>query len=44
MRFTLLFSLAVCITNIILAQDHTENVAGPFETPQEVTEECLLCH
>ncbi len=26
------------------AQDHTENISGPFTTPQEVTEECLLCH
>ena len=37
MRLTFLFILAVSITNIIFAQDHTENVAGPFETPQEVT-------
>jgi octaheme c-type cytochrome (tetrathionate reductase family) len=28
----------------VLAQDHTENVSGPFENPQEVTEECLMCH
>ena len=26
------------------AQDHTENVSGPFENSQQVTEECLLCH
>lgn len=26
------------------AQDHTENVSGPFTTPQQVTEECLMCH
>jgi len=26
------------------AQDHTENFSGPFETVQQVTEECLLCH
>ena len=44
MRFTLIFILAVCLTNIVLAQDHAENVEGPFETPQEVTEECLMCH
>jgi len=28
----------------LLAQDHAENVSGPFETVQEVTEECLMCH
>ena len=44
MRFILLLILAVIITDSILAQDHTENVSGPFETPQEVTEECLMCH
>ncbi|OGU64578.1 MAG: hypothetical protein A2W30_04230 [Ignavibacteria bacterium RBG_16_36_9] len=27
-----------------LAQDHSENVAGPFETIQQVTEVCLMCH
>jgi len=28
----------------LLAQDHEENVSGPFENVQEVTEECLMCH
>ena len=27
-----------------LAQDHTENLSGPFENVQQVTEECLMCH
>jgi octaheme c-type cytochrome (tetrathionate reductase family) len=25
-------------------QDHSEMIEGPFETPQEVTETCLMCH
>jgi octaheme c-type cytochrome (tetrathionate reductase family) len=28
----------------VFAQDHTENVSGPFENSKEVTEECLMCH
>jgi octaheme c-type cytochrome (tetrathionate reductase family) len=27
-----------------LAQDHSDFVSGPFETVQQVTEECLMCH
>lgn len=27
-----------------LAQDHSELVSGPFETVQQVIEECLMCH
>jgi hypothetical protein len=27
-----------------LAQDHSDFVSGPFETSQQVTEECLMCH
>ncbi|MCF8242793.1 MAG: tetrathionate reductase family octaheme c-type cytochrome [Melioribacteraceae bacterium] len=30
--------------NFIIAQDHSELIEGPFETPQEVTETCLMCH
>ncbi len=26
------------------AEDHREFIEGPFETPQEVTETCLVCH
>jgi len=25
-------------------QDHTEFIEGPFQSPQEVTETCLMCH
>jgi octaheme c-type cytochrome (tetrathionate reductase family) len=39
--FLLVLSYPLVLT---FAQDHTENVSGPFETVQEVTEECLLCH
>jgi len=26
------------------AEDHKEHIEGPFSTPQEVTETCLMCH
>lgn len=26
------------------AEDHTDYIAGPFEEPSEVTENCLMCH
>ena len=26
------------------AEDHKEHIEGPFATPQEVTETCLMCH
>ena len=32
------------IVNTTLAQDHSENVLGPSESPQDVTAECLMCH
>ena len=32
------------ITSLTFAQDHTENFSGPFESIQQVTEECLMCH
>jgi len=25
-------------------EEHLENLEGPFESPQEVTETCLMCH
>ena len=37
--------LALLIGIPIFAQeDHSEFIEGPFSTPQEVTETCLLCH
>ena len=41
LSFYCILSIALLPT---LAQDHAENVSGPFETIQQVTEECLLCH
>ena len=39
------FNLSMLIfASIATAQDHVDNVAGPFGAPQEVTEECLMCH
>ena len=32
------------IVNTTLAQDHSENVSGPYESSQDVTAECLMCH
>jgi len=28
----------------LFAQDHTENLAGPYDNVQQITEECLMCH
>jgi len=38
------FLLMLIFAFTALAQDHSENVSGPFETVQQVTEECLMCH
>ncbi|MFC2135524.1 tetrathionate reductase family octaheme c-type cytochrome, partial [Bacteroidota bacterium] len=43
MKFGLLFFLVVSLS-IVQAQDHSELLEGPFNTPQEVTETCLTCH
>ena len=40
---TLLFVLLIGIP-IFAQEDHSEFIEGPFATPQEVTETCLLCH
>lgn len=31
-------------TGIIAQEDHSEFIEGPFSSPQEVTETCLMCH
>ena len=41
--FTLLTALAFCVL-AIAQEDHSEFIEGPFSSPQEVTETCLLCH
>ena len=28
----------------ILGQSHNDYLSGPFNSPQEVTQECLNCH
>ena len=44
MKALIPFLLLLIVAFTALAQDHSENVSGPFETVQQVTEECLLCH
>jgi len=41
--FTLLFALLPGIS-MVAQQDHAELIEGPFGSPQEVTETCLMCH
>jgi octaheme c-type cytochrome (tetrathionate reductase family) len=36
--------LPLIIAYSAFAQDHSENVSGPFENVKQVTEECLMCH
>jgi len=36
--------LLLVIAYSAFAQDHSENVSGPFENVMQVTEECLMCH
>ncbi len=40
---TILFVLLFVIP-MFAQEDHSELIDGPFTTPQEVTETCLLCH
>lgn len=39
-----IFIVAVLLGFTLSAQDHSEFVEGPFDTPREVTETCLMCH
>ncbi len=43
LRKTLFLFLAIMVTSVF-AQPHEELIEGPFNTPQEVTETCLMCH
>ncbi|MBK7630331.1 MAG: tetrathionate reductase family octaheme c-type cytochrome [Ignavibacteriales bacterium] len=36
-------SLLICVASVI-AQSHKDYISGPFNGPQEVTQECLNCH
>ncbi len=29
---------------LVQAEDHSEHIEGPFESPQEVTATCIMCH
>lgn len=44
MKFACFVLFILIFPSNAFAQDHVDNVSGPFETPQEVTEECLMCH
>lgn len=44
MKAIISLSLLLIIAYSAFAQDHSENVAGPFENVKQVTEECLMCH
>lgn len=44
MKVLIPFLSMLFVYPLTLAQDHTENVSGPFQTVQQVTEECLICH
>ncbi len=40
---TVLFTLVFGLT-VFAQEDHSEYMEGPFTSPQEVTETCLMCH
>lgn len=47
MRLFLTGFIMALLTGVLAAQNdytHTQYIDGPFDTPQEVTEVCLLCH
>jgi octaheme c-type cytochrome (tetrathionate reductase family) len=49
MKKSFILSILVFIVSVVLGQDakvnqHQENLTGPFNSPQEVTQACLECH
>jgi len=44
MKIFIISLLLLLWTGSVSAQDHADYIEGPFETPQEVTETCLMCH
>jgi len=34
-------TLLICVTSV-MAQSHKDYISGPFNSPQEVTQECLV--
>jgi len=44
MKKIFLFSFLLLTSRIAFTQNHTENVSGPYDNPNDVTAECLMCH
>ncbi len=44
MKFVIITMLVSLAAGRSAAQDHADFVEGPFSTPQEITETCLMCH
>ncbi len=44
LSFTCFTLLAFSITVFAQIPEHEENLSGPFDSPYEVTETCLICH
>ena len=43
MKVSILFLLFIGLSPLF-AQDHSENLSGPYDNVQQITEECLMCH
>jgi octaheme c-type cytochrome (tetrathionate reductase family) len=43
-KITTLIIASMLGISVFAQQDHAEFIEGPFVTPQEVTETCLICH
>ncbi|MBD3410154.1 MAG: tetrathionate reductase family octaheme c-type cytochrome [Ignavibacteriales bacterium] len=37
-------SLTIIASSLLFAQSHADYIEGPFDSPQEVTETCFMCH
>lgn len=44
MRTPIITLLLLFLAGVASAQEHADFIEGPFETPQEITETCLMCH
>ena len=43
-KFTPIFIILLLFSSSGQAEDHKEHIEGPFSSPQEITETCLMCH
>ena len=43
-HFTLILLISLLLCSLVQAEDHKELIEGPFSSPQEITETCLMCH